>query len=70
MWIQAQQHITNTIERQWRELKRKVPVFGRRKAHYVGYLATAMFKMRHSDVKKRFHAFIKEAAKLYPLPSS
>ena len=60
---------TNTIERQWREIKRKVPVFGRKKAHYVGYLATALFKMKHADVKRRFHVFIKEAANLYPPPS-
>lgn len=60
---------TNTIERQWREVKRKVPVFGRKKSHFVGYLATAMFKMRHPDVKRRFHIFIKEAATLYPPPS-
>lgn len=60
---------TNTIERQWRELKRRVPMFGRRKHHFVGYLATAMFKMRFPEVKKRFHVFIKQAAQLYPPPS-
>lgn len=60
---------TNTIERQWREVKRRVPMFGRRKHHFVGYLATAMFKMRFPEVKKRFHIFIKEAAKIYPPPS-
>ena len=53
----------------WREFKRKVPVFGRRKRHFVSYLATAMFKMSYADVKKRFHMFINEAAKLYPPPS-
>ena len=60
---------TNTIERQWRELKRRVPMFGRRNHHFVGYLATAMFKMRFPDVTKRFHVFITQAAKLYPPPS-
>ena len=39
---------TTIIERQWRELKRKV--FGRRKRHFVGYLATAMYKMSYRDV--------------------
>ena len=57
---------TNIIERQWRELKRKVPLFGRRKRYFVGYLATAMFKLRFAEVKKRFHVFMNEAAKLYP----
>ena len=57
------------MQRQWREIKRTVPVFGRKEAHYVGYLATALFKMKHADVQKRFDVFIKEAAKLYPPPS-
>ena len=60
---------TNIIERQWRKLKRKVPVFGRRKRQFVDYLATAMFKMSYRDVKKRFHVFLNEAAKLYLPPS-
>ena len=38
-----------------------MPVFGRRKRHFVGYLAIAMFKMRYADVKKRFHVFLNEA---------
>ena len=59
---------TNTIKRQWRELKRKVPVFGRRKKHFVGYLATVMLKMKYGDLKKRFDVFINEAVKLYPPP--
>ena len=60
---------TNTIERQWRELKRRVPMFGRRKNHFIGYLATAMFKMQFPESNKRFHVFINEAAKLYPPPT-
>ena len=59
---------TNTIERQWRELWQKVLVFGRKKSHFVGYLATALFKIKFEDSDKRFHVFIKEAAKLYPPP--
>ena len=46
-----------------------MPVFGRRKAHFVDNLARAMFKMRYRDVKKRFHVFFNEATKLYPPPS-
>ena len=57
------------LMRQWRELKKKVPLFGRRKRHFVGYLATTMFKMSYANVKKRFHVFINEDAKLYPPPS-
>lgn len=59
---------TNTITCQWRELKRRVPML-EKKHHFVGFLATAMFKMRFPEVKKRFHAFIKQASKIYPPPS-
>ncbi len=65
--IEAQSFINKATR--WREVKRKVPVFGRMKTHYVGYLATTVFEMRHRDMKKRFHVFINKAAKLYPPPS-
>ena len=56
---------TNTIERMWREVKSKVPLYGRKKKHFVGYLARSMFIMAHKDPNKRFHAFLQEVAALY-----
>ncbi|KAK3873925.1 hypothetical protein Pcinc_021103 [Petrolisthes cinctipes] len=56
---------TNTIERLWREAKRKVPLFGRRKKHFVGYLAKTMFVMTFPNSNERFHHFLVEAAALY-----
>ena len=61
---------TNTIERKWRDAKRRVPGFGRRTSHFVGYLATAMFKMALPCIDHRFHVFMTAAAKLYPPSSS
>ncbi|KAK3892374.1 hypothetical protein Pcinc_003744 [Petrolisthes cinctipes] len=55
---------TNNIERLWREVKRKVPLFGRRKKHIVGYLARSMFLMAYEE-DKRFHHFLQEVAALY-----
>ena len=57
---------TNTIERRWREAKAKVPRFGRRKYHFVGYLARALFLMRYQEANRRFHHFLEAAAALYP----
>lgn len=56
---------TNTVERMWSEAKRKVPLYGRRKKHFVGYLARSMFIMTYKDPKKRFHQFLLQAASLY-----
>lgn len=56
---------TNTIERLWREIKSKVPLYGRRNKHFLGYLARSMFIMAHQNPNKRFHAFLQETASLY-----
>lgn len=56
---------TNTIERLWGEAKRKVPLFGRRRKHFAGYLARSLFLMAIPDDNKRFHIFLQEAASLY-----
>ncbi|KAK3881172.1 hypothetical protein Pcinc_014377 [Petrolisthes cinctipes] len=56
---------TNTIERLWKEAKRKVPLFGRRKKHFVGYLAKTMFMMTFPNANHRFHHFLVEASALY-----
>ena len=57
---------TNTVERRWREAKANVPKYGRRKYHFVGYLARAMFLMKHPEANRRFHYFLEAAARLYP----
>ena len=57
---------TNRIERYWRDVKNLVPKYGRRKAHFVGYLSVAYFKLHHEDPTRRLHYFCKAAADLYP----
>ena len=56
---------TNNIERLWREAKKKVPLYGRRRKHFAGYLARSMFMMAIPDPNKRLHAFLQEVAALY-----
>ena len=57
---------TNTIERRWRDAKNLVPKYGRRKAHFIGYLATSYFKLAHKEQNTRLHTFLKAAGQLYP----
>ena len=57
---------TNTIERRWRDVKSLVPKYGRRKSHFVGYLAVSYFKLYYREPLHRLHAFVKAAAQLYP----
>ena len=57
---------TNTIERHWRNTKNLVPKYGRRKAHFVGYLAVSYFKLHYTDPTRRLHFFSLAAAQLYP----
>ena len=57
---------TNTIERRWRDTKNLVPKYGRRKAHFVGYLSVAYFKLVVTFPSKRLHVFAEAAAELYP----
>ncbi|XP_037787789.1 uncharacterized protein LOC119583392 [Penaeus monodon] len=57
---------TNTIERKWRDAKAKVPRFGRRRYHFIGYLARAIFMMAHPEENKRLHQFLLAADRLYP----
>ena len=57
---------TNTIERRWRDVKNLVPKYGRRKAHFVGYLSVSYFKLYYRDTRRRLHHFLHAAAKLYP----
>lgn len=57
---------TNKVERNWREVRYSVPRFGRRKAHFIGYLAEYMFKTKYPDHFERLHHFFRAAAQLYP----
>ena len=57
---------TNTIERKWRDAKRAVPQFGRRKAHFIGYLARVIFIKKYPQQNKRLHHFLLAVATLYP----
>ena len=43
-----------------------VPKYGRKKCFFVGYLATAYFKLVITDPAKRLHHFLHAAAELYP----
>ncbi|KAK3857040.1 hypothetical protein Pcinc_036676 [Petrolisthes cinctipes] len=55
---------TNNVEKIMRDVKKKDPLFGRRKKNFVGYLARFMFFMEHEE-DKRFHHFLQEVATLY-----
>ena len=57
---------TNNIERKWLDAKRSVPRFGRRKYHFVGYLARFIFFQKYQDPDQRLHHFLLAAASLYP----
>ena len=56
---------TNTIERKWRDIKSKVPRYGRREGFFIGYLAVAYFKLHFKDTTQRMHVFAKLAGQLY-----
>ena len=57
---------TNRIERHWRDAKNLVPKYSWTKAHFVGYLAVAYFKLHFPGINRRLHFFLKAAAQLYP----
>lgn len=44
---------TNTIERQWRNVKDSIPKYGKRKAHFVGYLPEYLFKAMYPKLNER-----------------
>ena len=59
-------NFVDPIERRWRDTKNLVPKYGRQKAHFVGYLCVAHFKLVVTDPSKRLHVFAEAAAELYP----
>lgn len=56
---------TNNIEQIWREVRATIPWYGRRKDHFIGYLAEYLFKAKYPR-KERIHAFFSAAAEMYP----
>lgn len=56
---------TQTIERSWREVRCAVPKYGKRKAHYAGYLAEYIFKRIFTNRNQRIHAIFDAISKLY-----
>ena len=42
---------TQHIERTWREVRGRIPRFGRKEKHMVGYLAEFLFKRQYSDYR-------------------
>lgn len=59
---------TQNIERAWREVRAKIPRYGRSEAHFIGYLSEYMFKRAYPVHTERLHHFFKAAGKLYPPP--
>lgn len=57
---------TNSIERVWRDVRSKIPRYGTRKAHSVGYLAEFMFKRTFPDHRERLHNFFTSIGRLFP----
>ena len=57
---------TNRIERHWHDTKNLVPKYSRIKAHFVGYLAVAYFKLHFPDINSCLHFSLKAAAQLCP----
>jgi len=56
---------TQNIERLWRDLKANIPRYGRRKAHYVGYLARFEFFKKFKCSKARIHEIFMAIGQLY-----
>ena len=54
---------TQNIERVWRELKAKVPRYGRNQDNWIEYLGYFMFTHRFKNHGEAFHTFFLEAAK-------
>ncbi|CAL4206713.1 unnamed protein product, partial [Meganyctiphanes norvegica] len=58
---------TNNIERLWRDAKASVPKYGRSSKHFSGYLGKFMFSHRFPKNSQKFHYFLLELAKDYPV---
>mgnify|MGYP002224293830 CR=1 FL=1 len=58
---------TQHIERKWRDVRYTIPVFGRRKTDFTGYLAEHLFK-RNFERDELIHQFFVQAALSFPPP--
>lgn len=56
---------TQNIERSWRDMKSKVPKYGRSEDHWDGYLAEFLFVRKFPDFTQRTHAIFEAIGKLY-----
>ncbi|CAD7077814.1 unnamed protein product [Hermetia illucens] len=56
---------TQNIERNWRELRSKIPKYGRKKDHYAGYLAEYMFLRTYPAIRDRVHEMFQAIGQLY-----
>lgn len=58
--------LKNNTERNRRNAELTIPQFGRRKAHFVGYLARMIVFSAHPEANKRLNPFLLAAAESYP----
>ena len=56
---------TNTVEGMWRHAKLSCPKFNRKKAHFLGYLASFMLRKKWKNCDDSFANFMKAASRLY-----
>lgn len=55
---------TQNIERIWRDVRGGIPRYGRRKNHFVGYLAEFLFKRANKN--NVLHSFLENIHNMYP----
>jgi transposase-like protein len=55
---------TNNIERSWRDARRSVPQYGRKREHMAGYFAEFLFKRFHENIEDRLHHFLKAVSEV------
>lgn len=60
---------TQNVERQWRNIRENIPIYGRTKNHFVGYLAEHQFKSVNRGGYQLTN-FLSEIALVYPGPRS
>lgn len=56
---------TQNIERLWRDMKERIPKYGRRKENFPGYLAAFLFHKYFPDHREKFHHFFIAMGTLY-----
>lgn len=56
---------TQNIERHWRELRSKVPKYGRVEEHFEGYIAEFLFLRKYTTIGERIHNIFTSIGSLY-----